>query len=90
MQFYIDHRHQRQRAQLGIVAQFRIIVPQQFADPRPGARPYLWPQRHERVQRRPGEYTGIADIKTTVQLQFAEIEHVVADRNANARREPAL
>ena len=87
MQFDVRHRHQRALAQFVIVAQFRMIVAQQFADPRPRLRPDFRSQRHERVERRRGEHAELADIEPAVLLELPEIEHVIADRDADARGE---
>ena len=84
MQFDIRHRHQRALAQLVIVAQLRMIVTQQFADPRAGLRPDFWPQRHERIERGCGEHAELADIEPAILFELPEIEHVIADRDADA------
>ena len=63
MQFDVRHRHQRALAQFVVVAQLRMVVAQQLADPRPGARPDFWPQRHERIERRRREHAERADIE---------------------------
>src|SRR4051794_13305331 len=51
MQRDIRQRHQCPVAQFPVVAQLRMIVTQQFADPRPRLRPHLRSQRHERIER---------------------------------------
>jgi hypothetical protein len=70
-----------------VVAQLRIVVTQQFADPRAGLRPDLWPQRHEGIERGRREHAERPDIKPAVLFEFPEIEHVIANRDANARGE---
>lgn len=40
---------------VGTVPQFGTIMTQQFADPRPRAGPDVWAERHEGVERGPGE-----------------------------------
>ena len=90
MQLHIRHRHQRALAQFFVVAQFRMIVPQKLADPRARARPDLWPQRHERIELRRGEYRGLDDIEPAILRELPEIEHVIADRDADARGEAVL
>src|SRR6478735_1608754 len=87
MQFDVSHRHQSELSKPVIVAQFRMIVAQQFADPRPRLRPDLWSERHERVERRAREYAKRADIEPGVLLQLPEIEHEIADRDADTRGE---
>src|SRR5450631_1798702 len=63
---------------------------QQFADPRAGARPPLRPQCHERIQHRRRKHTELADIQPPALFELPEVEHVIADRDADARRQPVL
>jgi hypothetical protein len=86
MQFYIRHRHQRAPAQFVIIAQLRMVMPQQLADPRAGLRPHFWAQRHEGIQCRPGKDTEVADIQAAVLFKLPQIEHIIADRDTDARR----
>jgi hypothetical protein len=84
----ICHGHQRLLPQFLIVAQFGMIGTQQFADPHTGLGPDLRPQRHEGIQRRLREHAGLDDIYPAFLRQRPEIEHITADRNADARRKP--
>ncbi len=63
-----------------------MIVAQQLTDPRPRLRPDFWPQRHERIERGPGEHAERTNIEPRVLLELPEIEHEVPNRNADARR----
>ena len=58
---------------------------QQLADPRPGARPDFRPQRHEGIQHRCRKDAEFADIQPAVLFELPKIEHVIADRDADAR-----
>jgi hypothetical protein len=60
-------------------------MPQKLADPRARVRPDLRPQRHERVELRRGEDRRLNDIKPTVLRELPEIEHMIADRDPDAR-----
>ena len=42
------------------------------------------------IQRRHGKHAGLADIQPAILLELPEIEHIIADRNADARRETVL
>ena len=90
MQLDVRHRHQRALAQFFIVAQFRVIVPQQLADPCARARPDFWSQRHERIELCRGEHSRLDDVEPAVLRELPEIEHVIADRDADARGEAVL
>src|SRR5271168_4834132 len=60
---------------------------QQLADSRTRARPDFRPQRHEWIERWRREHAEIADVEPAVLFKLPEIEHVIADRNARARRQ---
>src|SRR6185312_11425000 len=45
------------------------------------------PQRHERIERGYREHAERADIQPAILLELPEVEHVVADRNADSRGE---
>jgi hypothetical protein len=87
MQLDVLHRHQRDLAQLVIVAQLGMIMPQQFADPRTRAHPDLRPERHKGIERAGRKHRWFADIQPAVLRKLPQIEHVIADRNAEARRQ---
>jgi hypothetical protein len=86
MQLHVPHRHQRQFPQLVIVAQFVIVVTQKLADPRACTRPDAGALRHERIQRWDGKCARL-DLQPTILFKFPEIEHIVADGNADPGRE---
>lgn len=56
MQLHLAHREQRLGAQLRMVAQLGIVVPQQRVDPRPRPAPDVRPERHEGIDRRLREH----------------------------------
>ena len=82
-----SHRHQRPRAQRGVVAQLDAIVTQELADPRPCRAPCRRAKRDERVELRAIEH-ALACGRNGEQprvFQRREIEHELADRDAGAR-----
>src|SRR5262249_23147195 len=74
---------------LFIVAQLGMIMAQEFADPRARPRPHLGPERHEWIERSLREHAEFADLEAAILLECPEIEHVVADRDADTRDEAA-
>src|SRR5689334_342519 len=66
-----------------------MVMAQQLADPCARLRPHLRPQRHESIERALREHADLAKGKAAVLLKLPEIEHVVANRDADARRQPA-
>jgi hypothetical protein len=84
VQFCIGHWHQRAPAQFADVAQLRIVVTQQFADPRARARPDPGPQGHEGIDRGLREYVpGRREIDQS--FEHRKIENLIADRHPDAR-----
>src|SRR5437879_4393648 len=67
-----------------------MVMPQKLADPRARARPHFWPQRHERVELRCCKHRGLDDVEPAILRELPEIEHVIADRDTDARGEPVL
>ena len=90
MQLDVGHRHQRALPQFVIVAQLGMIVAQKLADPRPRLGPDLRPERHEGIERGAREHAERADIEPGILFELPEIEHVIADRDTDARGETVL
>ena len=90
MQLHIRHRHQRALAQFLVIAQLGVILPQKLADPRARVRPDFWSQRHERIELRRCEHRRFDDVEPAILRELPEIQHVIADRDADPRGEAIL